>query len=64
MYNQEDHIVVDIKLSRNSKKPELNEEKAEKLRKKEALSTTEKYSLRVSGFTTPTYKETGLLIPD
>lgn len=40
LYNQEDHIVVDIKLSRNSNKPGLTEEKAEKIRKKEALSTT------------------------
>ena len=60
----EDHIVADFKLSRHSNKPDISPVKKEKEIKKEADSTSGKYGFRLSGFTTPTYKEGGLLITD
>jgi hypothetical protein len=47
-----------------SKYPHNSEDKVEKERKKEAMSTSQKYSFRIGGYTTPVYKEGGLLIPD
>jgi len=55
---------MDIKLSRMSKYPNNSEDKIEKEKKKEVMSTSHKYSFRIGGFTTPVYKEGGLLITD
>ena len=60
----EDHIVADFKLSRHSRKPDISSVRKEKQINKEAHSTSGKYAFRLSGFTTPTYKEGGLLITD
>ena len=55
---------MDIKLSRQSKNPNNSPDKIIKEEKKEVLSTSHKYAFRIGGFTTPNYKEGGLLIKD
>lgn len=59
-----DPIILDVKLSRQSKNPNNHPDKVAKELKKEAMSTSHKYSFRIGGFTTPDYKEGGLLISD
>lgn len=53
-----------MKLSRQSKNPQNTLEKIEKELKKEMLSTSHQYAFRIGGFTTPLYKEGGMLIND
>ena len=60
----QDYIVADFKLSRHSKKPGITQSRKKKQIKKESDSTSGKYAFRLCGFTTPTYKEGGLLISD
>lgn len=62
LYQHSEPIILDIKLSRQSKNPNNNPDKVAKEEKKEALSTSHKYAFRIGGFTTPNYKEGGLLI--
>ena len=64
LYKLEDHIVADLKIGRFSKKVGLSSKRLEKEIKKENASTTSKYAFRLSGFTTPNYKEGGLLVSD
>lgn len=64
LYKHQDPIILDVKLSRQSKNPNNTPEKTEKEAKKEMLSTSHKYAFRIGGFTTPLYKEGGMLIND
>jgi hypothetical protein len=61
LYQMQDPTIVDVKVSRQSLNAHLSEERKNKERKKEERSTTKEYGFRVSGFTTPQYKEGGLL---
>lgn len=56
--------MADFKMSRHSKKPGITSRRAEKEIKKEEQSTSGKYGFRLCGFTTPNYKEGGLLVDE
>ena len=64
LYELEEHVIADFKVSRHSKKPGIKEARKLKELKKEEHSTSGKYAFRICGFTTPTYKEGGLLTTD
>lgn len=55
---------MDIKLARVSKNLNHSPEKIAKEKQKEMASTSDAYAFRIGGYTTPNYKEGGLLIPD
>lgn len=54
-------MIMDIKLSRQSKNPFISAEKREKEAKKEQKSTADKLSFRISGYTTDNFKEGGIM---
>lgn len=64
LYEMKNHVVMDIKMSRKSKRQECGEEKVLKEKAKEKQSTSEKYGFRIIGFTTPDRKEGGILTSD
>ncbi len=54
-------MIMDIKLSRQSKNPFISAEKREKEAKKEQKSTADKLAFRISGYTTENFKEGGIM---
>ena len=64
LYQQKDPVVIDLKISRQSQNLTLSADRREKEKKKEMGSSSEKYGFRVSGYTTPLYKEGGVLAKD